>query len=86
MDNFPIDADGVEERILDPRAHEPDIDDLRGRLDSINPNFCPNPCCIQAFCPQHCMFLSELTAPYFGHTDWSSIANSSCPANRASCY
>ncbi|KAI9462879.1 hypothetical protein BJY52DRAFT_1255768 [Lactarius psammicola] len=53
MADFPIDADGVEQRRIDPRAHEPDIDDLRGRLDSIVPFFCANPGCIQAFCPRH---------------------------------
>ncbi|KAH9164585.1 hypothetical protein EDB89DRAFT_2077985 [Lactarius sanguifluus] len=51
--DFPIDIDGVEQGRIDPRAHEPDIDDLRGRLNSIFPYFCANPGCIQAFCPQH---------------------------------
>ncbi|KAH9047475.1 hypothetical protein EDB83DRAFT_1463014 [Lactarius deliciosus] len=51
--DFPIDTDGVEQGRIDPRAHEPDINDLRGRLNTIFPYFCANPGCIQAFCPQH---------------------------------
>ncbi|KAI9444046.1 hypothetical protein H4582DRAFT_2095391 [Lactarius indigo] len=53
MADFPVDTDGVEQRRIDPRAHEPDINDLRGRLDSVFPYFCANPGCIQAFCPRH---------------------------------
>ncbi|KAI9444047.1 hypothetical protein H4582DRAFT_2190030 [Lactarius indigo] len=53
MVDFPIDVDGVERRGIDLRAHEPDINDLRGRLDSIVPYFCANPSCVQAFCPRH---------------------------------
>jgi histone-lysine N-methyltransferase EZH2 len=55
MVDFPIDGDGVEQRNIDFRAHEPNIDNLRGRLDSIVPYFCANPGCIQAFCPRHVM-------------------------------
>ncbi|KAH9164584.1 hypothetical protein EDB89DRAFT_2016838 [Lactarius sanguifluus] len=53
MADFPIDVDGMEQRGIDPRAHEPDINDLRGRLNSVVPYFCANPSCIQAFCPRH---------------------------------
>ncbi|KAH9059794.1 hypothetical protein EDB87DRAFT_1809770 [Lactarius vividus] len=53
MADFPIDTDGMEQRRIDPRAHEPDIDDLRGRLKSIFPYFCAHPGCIQAYCPRH---------------------------------
>jgi hypothetical protein len=56
MVDFPIDLDDERPRI-DIRAHEPDIDDLRGRLDSIVPHFCAHPTCIQAFCPLHGMFM-----------------------------
>ncbi|KAH9059795.1 hypothetical protein EDB87DRAFT_1562822 [Lactarius vividus] len=53
MADFPINVDGVEQRGIDLRAHEPDINDLRGRLNSVVPYFCANPGCIQAFCPRH---------------------------------
>ncbi|KAI0253462.1 hypothetical protein BJV78DRAFT_211135 [Lactifluus subvellereus] len=51
--DFPASADGAEHRGIDPRAYEPDVDDLRQRIDSLVPYFCANPSCIQAFCPQH---------------------------------
>ena len=53
MANFPAAADGSERRGLDFRAHEPDVDDLRGRIQSVVPFFCANPSCIHAFCPLH---------------------------------
>lgn len=65
MVDFPIGADGTEQRSIDIRAHEPDIDNLRGRLDSIVPFFCANPGCIHAFCPRHGMLLFWLTTCWF---------------------
>lgn len=54
MADFPAAADGSERQGFNFRAHEPDVDDLRGRIESIIPHFCANPSCIQAFCPLHC--------------------------------
>ena len=53
MADFPASADGAEQRGFNFRAHEPDVDDLRGRLQSLIPRFCANPTCIQAYCPLH---------------------------------
>ncbi|KAI0259724.1 hypothetical protein BC834DRAFT_604325 [Gloeopeniophorella convolvens] len=53
MSDLTIGGDGAQPRRIDPRAFEPHIDDLRGRLESIVPYFCANPTCIQVFCPQH---------------------------------
>jgi hypothetical protein len=68
MVDFPIDLEDKRPKI-DIRAHEPDIDDLFGRLDSVVPSFCANPSCIQAFCPQHGMSLFGLATRWFDHTD-----------------
>ena len=61
MVDVPIGADGVERPRIDINAHVPDIDNLRGRVDSIVPSFCANPGCIQALCPRHGMYLFGLT-------------------------
>lgn len=53
MAELPASTDGSGPRGIDPRAHEPDINDLRKRIDSIVPYFCPNPGCVQALCPYH---------------------------------
>ncbi|KAH9974853.1 hypothetical protein BJV74DRAFT_183098 [Russula compacta] len=63
MANFSTNLDGSERREIDFRAYEPKIDDLRRRIDSIVPYFCPNPGCIQAFCPRH-----EKKLPQVPHT------------------
>ena len=84
MADFPIDADGVEQRSIDLSACEPNIDDLRGRLDSIVRYFCPNPGCIQSFCQRHGMFLFGLTTCWFSRADLFSIGIPSCSTNRAS--
>jgi hypothetical protein len=53
-----LSADGIRQRTIDARAYQPDINDLRRRIESIVPYFCANPGCIQAFCPRHGRFLS----------------------------
>ena len=53
MAEFPANADGSERRGINLRAHEPDIDDLCKRIESIVPYFCANPGCVQALCPYH---------------------------------
>jgi len=53
MAEFPANADGSERRGINPRAHEPDINDLRKRIESMVPYFCANPGCVQALCPYH---------------------------------
>jgi hypothetical protein len=53
MADFPVNADSSERREIKLRAHEPGIDDLRKRIDSISPYFCANPGCVQALCPHH---------------------------------
>jgi hypothetical protein len=53
MAEFPANADSSEQREINFRAHEPGINDLRKRIDSVVPYFCANPCCLQAFCPHH---------------------------------
>ena len=66
MADFPASADGVEHRGIDPHAYEPDIDDLRRRIESVDPYFCDNPGCIQAFCPHHgrCLSCSQRLVDY----------------------
>ncbi|KAH9965545.1 hypothetical protein BGW80DRAFT_756075 [Lactifluus volemus] len=51
--DLPTSIDGVERRTIDFRAHEPDIDNLRERIESVVPYFCAVPTCVQALCPQH---------------------------------
>ena len=53
MAEFPTDAGGFERREINPRAHEPGIDDLRKRVESIVPYFCASPSCVQSLCPYH---------------------------------
>ena len=53
MAEFPANPDGSGRRRINTRAHEPDIGNLRRRIDSIIPYFCANPGCIQALCPYH---------------------------------
>jgi hypothetical protein len=53
MAEFPANADSAEQREINPRAHEPGINDLRKRIDSVVAYFCANPCCVQALCPHH---------------------------------
>ena len=53
MADFAVNADSSEQREINLRAHEPDIDELRKRIDSIFPYFCANPGCVQALCPHH---------------------------------
>jgi hypothetical protein len=53
MADFPVATDGSERRVIDFRAHEPDVNDLRGRIESAIPYFCVNPSCIHAYCPLH---------------------------------
>lgn len=67
MANFSANPDGSKRREIDFRAYEPKIDDLRRRIDSVVPYFCPNPCCIQAFCPQHgwCPSSSRLLVDHY---------------------
>jgi hypothetical protein len=57
--DLPTSIDGVERRTIDFRAHEPDIDNLRERIESVVPYFCAVPTCVQAFCPQHGRVLSS---------------------------
>ncbi|KAH9954772.1 hypothetical protein BC827DRAFT_1241027 [Russula dissimulans] len=51
--DIPTTADGPQRRGIDPREHEPDINDLRRRIDSVVPYFCAYPGCIQFMCPLH---------------------------------
>ena len=53
MADFPAVDDGSERRGIDFRAHEPDVDNLRGRIESVIPHFCANPGCIHTHCPRH---------------------------------
>jgi hypothetical protein len=53
MANFPVATDGSERRVVNFRAHEPDVNDLRGRIESVIPDFCPYPSCIHVYCPLH---------------------------------
>ena len=53
MVEFPANPAGSRRRRVDTRGHEPDIDDLRKRIESMVPYFCANPGCIQALCPYH---------------------------------
>jgi hypothetical protein len=53
MADFPIAPDGSERQVINFRAHEPDVNDLRGRIESVIPYFCPNPSCIHVYCPLH---------------------------------
>lgn len=46
-------TDGSKQQVFNLRAHEPDVNDLRGRIESIIPYFCPNPSCIHVNCPLH---------------------------------
>jgi hypothetical protein len=71
---FPANADGSG-REISLRAHEPGIDDLRKRIDSIVPYFCANAGCVHAYCPYHGkVFLS----------DWHSVADSATIQNGSS--
>jgi hypothetical protein len=51
--DIPTTADGPLRRGINPREHEPGIDDLRRRIESVVPYFCANPGCVHAFCPLH---------------------------------
>jgi hypothetical protein len=53
MAEFPTADDGSERRGFNFRAHEPDVDDLRGRIESVIPRFCANPGCIHTHCHRH---------------------------------
>src|SRR6266849_1533551 len=53
MADFPVATDGSERRVFNFRAHEPDVNDLRGRIESVIPYFCANLSCIHANCPLH---------------------------------
>jgi len=53
MADFPSATDGSERRGINLRAHEPDVNDLRGRIESVIPYFCANPSCIHVYCPLH---------------------------------
>jgi hypothetical protein len=53
MADFPTAVDGSQRRGFNFRAHEPDVDDLRGRIESVVPYFCAKPSCIHAYCPLH---------------------------------
>lgn len=53
MADFPAVDGGSERRGINFRAHEPDVDDLRGRIESVIPYFCANPGCIHTHCPRH---------------------------------
>ena len=53
MVDFPVTTDGSERRVINYRAHEPDVNDLRARIESVIPYFCANPSCIHANCPLH---------------------------------
>ncbi|KAI0280120.1 hypothetical protein BGY98DRAFT_965749 [Russula aff. rugulosa BPL654] len=53
MVDFPVTTDGSERRVINFRAHEPDVNDLRARIESVIPYFCANPSCIHANCPLH---------------------------------
>ena len=53
MVDFPVPADSSERRVINFRAHEPDANDLRGRIESLIPYFCANPSCIHVYCPLH---------------------------------
>ena len=60
MADFPVPTGGSERPLINLRAHEPDVNDLRGRIESIIPYFCTNPSCIHANCPLHRKGLSGL--------------------------
>ncbi|KAF8488924.1 hypothetical protein F5888DRAFT_1909582 [Russula emetica] len=53
MADFPVATDGPERRGINFRAHEPDVNDLRGRIESVIPYFCASSSCIHAYCPLH---------------------------------
>lgn len=54
MADFSVATDDSERQVINLRAHEPDVNDLRGRIESVIPYFCPNPSCIHVYCPLHC--------------------------------
>jgi hypothetical protein len=63
MAELPANTDGSGLHEINPRAYEPDINDLRKRIESIVPYFCPNPGCVQALCPYHRRRFIRLTLP-----------------------
>lgn len=58
MVNFPVATDGSDRQVINFRGHEPDVNDLRERIESVIPYFCANPSCIQVYCPLHGKWVS----------------------------
>ncbi|KAF8466499.1 hypothetical protein DFH94DRAFT_781237 [Russula ochroleuca] len=63
MAEFPTADDGSERRGFNFRAHEPDVDDLRGRIESVIPRFCANPGCIHTHCHRHGNTIDDFASP-----------------------